>query len=60
MNFYEKLPNDLLIAFYYEIIKTIENGIITKSTYYEYGLIISVMNRKGIPMDQNGRDAVSA
>ncbi|WP_163538691.1 hypothetical protein [Gracilibacillus sp. YIM 98692] len=48
MNFYEELPHDVLIAFYNEINKNIEKGIITKSTYYELGLIISVMNRRGI------------
>ncbi|MBM7573663.1 hypothetical protein [Aquibacillus albus] len=51
MKFYEELPIDVLIAFYNEINKNIEKGIITKSTYYELGLIISVMNRKGIPLN---------
>ena len=52
MNFYEKLPNNLLIDFYHEINKNIENGILTKSMYYELGLIISVMDRKGIQLDK--------
>jgi len=52
MNFYEKLPNNLLIDFYHEINRNIENGIITKTMYYELGLLISVMNRKGIKVEQ--------
>jgi hypothetical protein len=52
MNFYEKLPNNLLIDFYNEINKNIEKGILTKSMYYELGLIISVMDRKGIQLDK--------
>lgn len=53
MNFYEQLPTDMLITFYNEINKTIEKGNITKTTYYELGLLISVMNRKGISVDQS-------
>ena len=48
MDFYEKLPNDVLIAFYNEINKNIEKGILTKQMYYELGLIFSVLNRRGI------------
>ncbi|MDC3417623.1 hypothetical protein [Aquibacillus salsiterrae] len=51
MDFYEQLPDDLLIEFYYEINKTIKKGNIKKTTYYELGLLISVMNRRGIPVD---------
>ncbi|MGF6950363.1 hypothetical protein QF028_002868 [Neobacillus sp. B4I6] len=52
MDFYEKLPEELLIRFYYEIINNIEKGILTKNRYYEIGIIISVGNRKGISLDQ--------
>ncbi|WP_163536521.1 hypothetical protein [Gracilibacillus sp. YIM 98692] len=48
MKFYEKLPNDLLVDFYTEINKKIKKGENTKSMYYELGLVISVMNRRGI------------
>ena len=48
MGFYEKLPNDVLIAIYNEINKNIEKGILTKQMYYELGLIFSVLNRRGI------------
>jgi hypothetical protein len=59
MNFYEKLPVEFLIRFYYEIIKNIEKGILTINMYYELGIIISVANRRGIsltpPSDFNER-----
>ncbi|MDN3019927.1 hypothetical protein PH210_27680 [Paenibacillus sp. BSR1-1] len=52
MDFYEKLPDELLIRFYYEIINNIEKGILTKNMYYEIGIIISVANRRGISLVQ--------
>jgi hypothetical protein len=52
MEFYEKLPKDLLIDFYNEINKNIEKGILTKAMYYELGLLISVMDKKGILLDK--------
>jgi hypothetical protein len=52
MDFYEKLPEELLIRFYYEIINNIEKGILTKNMYYEIGIIISVANRRGISLDR--------
>jgi hypothetical protein len=52
MDFYEKLPTDFLIAFYYEIMKNIEKGILTKNMYYEVGLIISVASQRGITLGQ--------
>ncbi|MEH7121201.1 hypothetical protein V7128_27925 [Neobacillus vireti] len=48
MDFYVKLPNDVLIAFYNEINKNIEKGILTKQMYYELGLIFSVLSQRGI------------
>ena len=50
MDFYQKLPNDVLIAFYNEINKNIEKGILTKQMYYELGLIFSVISRRGISL----------
>lgn len=52
MSFYEKLPTNFLIDFYYEINKNIEKGILTKTMYYELGLILSVMEQKGITVDK--------
>ena len=52
MDFYEKLPEELLIRFYYDIINNIEKGILTKNMYYEIGIIIYVANRRGISLDQ--------
>lgn len=52
MDFYEKLPTDFLIAFYCEIMKNIEKGILTKNMYYELGLIILVANRRGITLNK--------
>ncbi|WP_338452674.1 hypothetical protein R4Z09_12870 [Niallia oryzisoli] len=52
MDFYAKLPTDFLIAFYCEIMKNIEKGILTKNMYFELGLIILVANRRGITLDK--------
>ena len=52
MNFYEKLPIDFLIAFYHEMMKNIEKGLLTKNMYYELGLIISVARQRGITLGQ--------
>lgn len=52
MEFYEKLPTDLLVAFYYEIMKNIEKGILTKNMYVEIGLIISVASQRGIKLSK--------
>jgi hypothetical protein len=50
MNFYEKLPNDVLSAFYYEIMRYIEKGILSKNMHYELGLMISVASQRGITL----------
>ena len=50
MDFYEKLPNDVLIDFYNEINKNIGKDILTKQMYYELGLIFSVLSRRGISL----------
>ncbi|MEH7417380.1 hypothetical protein V7266_19110 [Neobacillus drentensis] len=50
MDLYEKLPNDVLIAFYNEINKNIGKDILTKQMYYELGLIFSVLSRRGISL----------
>ncbi|MCM3728847.1 hypothetical protein M3226_24720 [Neobacillus cucumis] len=52
MDFYEKLPTDFLIAFYDEMIKNIEKGLLTKNMYYELGLLISVASNRGITLEQ--------
>ncbi|WP_077211997.1 hypothetical protein [Bacillus dakarensis] len=52
MEFYEKLPTDLLVAFYYEIMKNIEKGILTKNMYVEIGFIISVASQRGIELSK--------
>jgi len=52
MDFYEKLPNDVLISFYNEINKNIKKAILTKQMYYELGLIFSVMSRRGISLNK--------
>ena len=52
MDFYEKLPTDFLIAFYDEMMKNIEKGLLTKNMYYELGLIISVASQRGISLGQ--------
>ena len=50
MDVYEKVPTDFLIDFYYEIMKNIEKGLLTKNMYYEIGLIISVASQRGITL----------
>jgi hypothetical protein len=50
VDFYEKLPTDLLIAFYDEIMKNINKGLLSKNMYYELGLIISVASQRGITL----------
>jgi hypothetical protein len=52
VDFYEKLPTDFLVAFYDEIVKNIEKGLLTKTMYYELGLIISVASQRGITLGQ--------
>ena len=52
VDFYEKLPTDFLIAFYNEMMKNIDKGLLTKTMYYELGLIISVASRRGITLEQ--------
>jgi len=52
MDFYEKLPTDFLIAFYDEMMKNIEKGLLTKNMYYELGLLISVARQRGITFEQ--------
>ena len=53
MVLYEKLPSDILISFYDEVLKIINKGILTKNMYYELGIIISVANRRGISSERN-------
>ena len=52
MNYYEKLPTDFLIAFYYEMRKNIEKGLLTKNMYVELNQIISVTNQRSIVIDK--------
>ena len=47
MILYEKLPSDILISFYDEVLKNINKGILTKNMYYELGIIISVASQRG-------------
>lgn len=52
MDFYEKLPTDFLVAFYNEVLKNIEKGILTKIMYYELGLMISAASKRRITVGQ--------
>jgi hypothetical protein len=52
LELYEKMPVEFLLRFYSEIIKNIENGILSKNMYYELGVIISVANRREICLDR--------
>ena len=53
MDFHERLPTDFLIDFYHEIMKNIEKGLLTKSMYFEWGLIISVASQRGITLGKS-------
>ncbi len=48
MSYYEKLPNDLLVAFYQEINKNIKKGILTEAMYNELKLIEEVARKRNI------------
>jgi len=50
VDFYEKLPTNLLIAFYDEIMKNNHKGLLSKNMYYELGLIISVASQRDITL----------
>ncbi|MEH7238535.1 hypothetical protein [Bacillus sp. JJ1562] len=50
MDFYEKLPTDLFVYYYCEIMKNIKKGILTKNMYYELGLMISVAHQRRITL----------
>jgi hypothetical protein len=52
MVLYEKLPSNILISFYDEILKNIAKGILTKNMYYELGIIISVASQRGITIEE--------
>jgi len=52
IDFYEKLPTDLLMTLYGDMIRIIEKGTITKKLYYELGLIISVASQRGLTLGQ--------
>jgi len=48
MSLYDKLPVGVLVAFYYEILKNIEKGILTKRMYEELELISNAAERKNV------------
>ncbi|WP_179295634.1 hypothetical protein [Bacillus sp. FJAT-45350] len=48
MSLYDKLPNDVLIEFYYEISSNIERNVLTERMYVELELIDEVAKRRGI------------
>ena len=52
MNYYRKLSTDFLIDFYYEMMKNIEKGKLTKNMYYELGLMFSVASQRGITLER--------
>ncbi|MCT8137815.1 hypothetical protein H1D32_08635 [Anaerobacillus sp. CMMVII] len=47
-SFYEKLPNDLLVQFYSEIKKNIENRVLTNAMYIELELIKKIAKKRNI------------
>jgi hypothetical protein len=52
MSLYERLPSDFLIQFYKEVKKMSSSGLVSKSMYYELGLIIAVASKRGIQLDK--------
>jgi hypothetical protein len=48
MSFYDKLPGNVLISFYYEILNNIEKGILTERMYAELELIYAAADRKNV------------
>ena len=49
--FYEKLPTELLVNFYYEINKNIEAGLLSEAMYHELSLIKKAARKRGILLD---------
>lgn len=47
---YDSLPLEILVEFYYYIIKNIEEGILSHAMYYELNLIKQVAEKKGISL----------
>ncbi len=47
MSLYGKLPNDVLIEFYYEILSNMERDVLTESMHVELDLIDEVAKRRG-------------
>ncbi|KKK36904.1 hypothetical protein WQ57_16850 [Mesobacillus campisalis] len=39
-----------MVAFFNEIVKNIEKGLLSKNMYYELGLMISVASQRGITL----------
>jgi hypothetical protein len=52
MSLYERLPSDFLIQFHNEVKKMSSNGLVTKNSHYELGLIIAVALKRGIQLDK--------
>ncbi|QOY37988.1 hypothetical protein AWH56_010715 [Anaerobacillus isosaccharinicus] len=50
MSLYEKLPNDLLIAFYEEINKNINLGILSDAMYHELELLKEAADKNKVPL----------
>lgn len=48
VNLYDELPIDVLAQYFYFIYKNIEEGILSKSMYYEIKLIKKSVKKKGI------------
>ncbi|MFD2616807.1 hypothetical protein [Terrilactibacillus laevilacticus] len=48
ITFYEKLPNDVLIQFYFEIKNNIDKGILSEAMYQELELIKDAALKRGL------------
>lgn len=48
MSLYQKLPDDLLVQFYYEIRKNMNRGVLTNAMYHELDLIKIEARKRGI------------
>lgn len=50
MSLYRKLPNDLLLAFYEEIYKNINKGVLSEVMYSELQLIYEVAMERNLAL----------
>lgn len=49
---YERLPEEILGGFYYEILQNIEKGVLTDAMYHEIDLIKMAAVKRGLSLSE--------